>query len=66
MHTYFSEKTDFYGSSSPHELVSRYGSPLYVYNENILRRRCRDMTGFIPYPNYKVNYSVKPMPIWSF
>ena len=59
MHTYFSEKTDFYGSSSPHELVSRYGSPLYVYNENILRRRCRDMTGFIPYPNYKVNYSVK-------
>ena len=36
---YFSEKTDFYKQHKPSELLSAYGSPLYVYNEDILRER---------------------------
>lgn len=56
---YFTEQTGFYGSCRPSELLKEYGSPLYVYNEAILRQRCRDMARLIPYPNFKSNYSIK-------
>jgi len=59
MTNYFTEQTNFYGSSRPSELLKEYGSPLYVYNEAILRQRCRDMAKLIPYPNFKSNYSIK-------
>jgi len=49
----------FYGNTNPVELTENYGTPLYVYNENILRQRCRDMKGLITYNNFKVNYSPK-------
>ncbi|AZO94123.1 diaminopimelate decarboxylase [Halocella sp. SP3-1] len=52
-------KENFYGRSNPVELIEKYGSPLYVYNEKILRDRCRDMSGLIDYPNFMVNYSAK-------
>lgn len=59
MDNYFTKETNFYGNSSPAELVKKYGSPLYIYNETILRQRCRDMISFVSYPNFTVNYSSK-------
>ncbi len=59
MDHYYTKKTNFYGNTDPHELIEQYGSPLYVYNENILRQRCRDMADFIPCANYTANYSTK-------
>ena len=59
MDHYFTKQTNFYGNTHPHELIEQYGSPLYVYNESILRQRCKEMANFIPYPNYIANYSTK-------
>mgnify|MGYP000132347731 CR=1 FL=1 len=59
MSYYYTEKVNFFGSATPQQLIEQYGSPLYVYNENILRQRCREMAGFLSYPNFKANYSTK-------
>jgi diaminopimelate decarboxylase len=59
MMNYFTEQTNFYGNSSPFSLVEEYGSPLYVYNEAILKLRCREMAGLVSYPHFKANYSIK-------
>ncbi|AUS98751.1 diaminopimelate decarboxylase [Clostridium thermosuccinogenes] len=56
---YFTEQTNFFKGISPFEIIKEYGSPLYVYNESILRQRCREMKNFITYPNFSVNYSTK-------
>jgi diaminopimelate decarboxylase len=56
---YFTEATNFYGAVNPQTLIETYGSPLYVYNELILRKRCREMLGLINYPNFKIDYSCK-------
>ena len=53
------DELDFYGLSTPMELVETYGSPLYVYNENVLRRRCRELKGLSSHPGFRVNYSAK-------
>lgn len=50
---------DFWGMESPQALLEKYGSPLYVYNENILRKRCRELKSLISYPNFVVDYSMK-------
>lgn len=49
----------FYGTTNPIRLVEKYGSPLYVYNENILRKRCRELKKIVSYQKLKVNYSAK-------
>ncbi len=54
-----SEDTNFYGNTNPKDLIEKYGSPLYVYNENILRERCADLVDLVEYPNWQVTYSVK-------
>lgn len=59
MDNYYTKGTNFYGNSTPEELLGKYGSPLYVYNESILRKRCQDMVSFVSYPNFTVNYSSK-------
>lgn len=53
------QSTNFYGNLNPIELIKKYGSPLYVYNEDILRKRCRELKNLVTYPNFSVNYSVK-------
>lgn len=53
------ENFKFYLDKSPNELIKEYGSPLYVYNEAILRERCRDMKNFIKYKNFSVSFSAK-------
>lgn len=59
MKNYFTEQTNFFGGTNPEELLKEFGSPLYVYNETILRERCRDMAGLVSYPNFTSNYSIK-------
>ena len=50
---------DFFGDSTPQDLIEKYGSPLYVYQERILRRCCRDMKSIIDYPKFTANFSIK-------
>ena len=50
---------NFYQHHNPRTLVETHGSPLYVYNENILRQRCKDMINLCTYPNFAVNYAMK-------
>lgn len=54
-----SSEKKFFGNTDPVRLSGEYGTPLYVYNENILRNRCRDLKGLIDYSNFTVNYSLK-------
>lgn len=49
----------FFEGHDPYELIERYGSPLYVYNENILRQKCVEMKKLLKHKNFKVHYSVK-------
>ena len=53
------DRSAFFGASSPLELAALYGTPLYVYNENILRARCRDLLDLSSLPGFCVNYSAK-------
>lgn len=53
------DNMDFYKGIEPTELVEQYGSPLYVYNESILRERCREMKNLLSYPNFSVSFSAK-------
>ncbi len=55
----YTDSIQFYGQEAPRELVARFGSPLYVYNENVLRACCRDLTGLSDLPGFQVNYSAK-------
>ncbi len=49
----------FWGESNPEELVHKYGTPLYVYNEEVLRKCCREMKSLLPESWFGVNYSIK-------
>ena len=40
------DKVRFFGNTTPQELAAQYGTPLYVYNEDVLRRRCRELLAF--------------------
>lgn len=50
---------NFFGNTDPVKLVNEFGSPLYVYNETILRNRCRELKNMVDYKNFVVNYSPK-------
>jgi diaminopimelate decarboxylase len=41
------------------DLVHKYGSPLYVYDEGMLRERCREMRSLLPGRPFRVSYSAK-------
>ncbi|MBN1891273.1 MAG: diaminopimelate decarboxylase [Clostridiales bacterium] len=56
---YYTEDSHFFGKTSAEELAERYGTPLYVYNESILRERMREMTGLLKDESFTVNYSIK-------
>lgn len=55
----YTDSLNFYGRHTPLELADTYGTPLYIYNENILRERCRDLMKLSSQPGFGVNYSVK-------
>lgn len=55
----YTESLDFFGLSSPADLVEKYGSPLYVYNERILKKRLSELLSISDREGFGVNYSVK-------
>ena len=50
---------DFLTNEEIFNLIKKYGSPLYVYDEKTLRTRAREMKNLLPNKNLKVDYSVK-------
>lgn len=48
-----------FGKINAFDLIKEYGSPLYVYDEDILRLRCEEMKNLLKYPSFRVNYSAK-------
>lgn len=52
-------KAPFLDDETLHHLIDRYGSPLYVYSERILRERCREVKALLPGRRFAVNYSAK-------
>ncbi len=59
IYSIISKDKNFFGNTDPVKLSEEFGTPLYVYNENILRKRCRDLKGLISYDRFVVNYSPK-------
>ena len=49
----------FFDQHHPSQLLATYGSPLYVYREDIIRERAADMKGLCDYPAFSVQYSAK-------
>ena len=49
----------FIDKKTAFELIATYGSPLYVYDETILRKRCNELKNLLPGLNLQVNYSIK-------
>ena len=50
---------DVLSNRNPYDLIKKYGSPIYVYSENIIREKCNDMKNLVNFPNFTVNYSAK-------
>jgi diaminopimelate decarboxylase len=49
----------YFGNISAHDLCSEYGSPLYVYEEDVIRSQFRQLVDNFKYPAFKVHYAVK-------
>jgi diaminopimelate decarboxylase len=49
----------WFGEHSAGELTERFGSPLFVYEEECLRTRCKELKGLLKRQNFQVNYSCK-------
>ena len=59
LHGIYTENTSFFKGNDPFDLIAEYGSPLYVYNEEILRTRCREIKNLVTYENFVPHYSIK-------
>jgi len=62
MQKVYSKVTDrfnFFQGVDPTELAAKYGTPLYVYNERIIREECRTLKNIVKYKNFVVDYSSK-------
>lgn len=55
----YTDSLNFYGKETPQGLMEKFGSPLYVYNEAVLRERCRDLVGVCKTKGLHINYSAK-------
>lgn len=55
----YTEQMHFFGNTDPEELAKKYGTPLYVYNENILRRQMKRVAGILPNHRFTANFSIK-------
>ena len=51
--------SNFFEGNEPEKLAETYGTPLYVYNERILRERMHEVSQVITKYPYTANYSVK-------
>lgn len=48
-----------WGGVSCETLAGRFGTPLYVYDESVIRDRARRLLAAFPYPNTRLLYSAK-------
>ena len=55
----FIEESNFFGNENPEELAKKYGTPLYVYNEENLRAHMKAVAGVITKYPYRANFSMK-------
>ena len=55
----FIESSNYFEGNNPEQIASEYGTPLYVYNERILRDRMHSVSQVITKYPYTANYSVK-------
>lgn len=55
----FIEESNFFKGNSPEAIAKEFGTPLYVYNEDILRNRLSNVANVITKYPYKANYSMK-------
>lgn len=55
----FIENVDFFKGNTPEDIAAEYGTPVYVYNENILRDRMHTVAQVITKYPYTANYSIK-------
>ncbi|MBR5341962.1 MAG: diaminopimelate decarboxylase [Erysipelotrichaceae bacterium] len=53
------EESGFFGKENPEELAEKYGTPLYVYNEDNIRQHMKKVAGVINKYPYRANYSMK-------
>ncbi len=59
VYTKVTDSLNFFQGINAVELAEKYGTPLYVYNEKILREKCRDLKQLVTYPHFVVDYSAK-------
>lgn len=59
LHGNFTQETNFFKGNDAFDLIEQFGSPLYIYNEEILRSRCKDMKNLVSYENFIPHYSIK-------
>ncbi len=59
MNNSYTQSLNFYGNTTPQELIQNFGSPLFVYNENLLRTRCKEMKNLVNHPKFHASYSTK-------
>ena len=52
-------ESNFFEGNNPEDIVAKFGSPVYVYNEKILRDRMSKVAKVITKYPYTANYSVK-------
>jgi diaminopimelate decarboxylase len=48
-----------FGGVGASELIEEFGSPLYVYEEDIIRARYEDLRSAITYPKTRIHYAAK-------
>ena len=53
------ESVDFFKGNDPEDIVATYGTPVYVYNEDIIRKHMQAVTKVITRYPYTANYSIK-------
>lgn len=59
VYTKVTDSMNYFEGNDPVELAKTYQTPLYVYNERILRQRCCDLKNMVTYPKFVVDYSAK-------
>ena len=58
MESYINQ-VDFFKGNDPEKIAQEYGTPLYVYNEEIIRKHMDAVAKVITKYPYTANYSVK-------
>lgn len=53
------DNVNFFEGNNPEEFVEKYGTPLYVYNERVIREHMDAVANVITKYPYTANYSVK-------